>query len=1004
MKEHLVAAPEQIGLIGGGNTGELIRRKDWSATPLGPIGTWPAALKANVQTVLSSPVAMAVLWGFEGILIYNDGYAEICGRRHPAALGAGVLDVWPEVRAFNERVIRAGMAGESLSFHAQELELRRYDRPERVWMDLEFLPIRDHDGRPIGSLAIVMDITARVVAERRLERSKELYRFLDELGQAVASLHDADDVLRVTTCMVGAHLGLSNCAYADMDADEDGFTIRGDWHAPGSPSIVGRYRLADFGKLAVERLSAGEPLIINDNLAELAPEEAKTFQDIGIAATICMPLKKNGRLHALMAIHHAAPRVWTEDELSLIRQVTERSWAHIERVGAEANLRASEEQLRLAIDAAEIGMWDVDEVNNTLFWQARVRAMFGISSGLPNTMDDFYGGIHPEDLAATAAAYAAAADPERRAVYDVEYRTIGKEDGIVRWIAAKGRGVFSDGRCLRVIGTAIDITERKKTEQALRDLNRTLERRVAEGLAERKLLADVVENTTAIIFVADQEYRWLAINKAAAETFRAVYGITPKVGDSMLDVLDHLPEEREHLRRVWARALGGEEFTTQEEFGDPARKRHCFQLNFNVLRDPSGRQIGACQISHDITERIAEQRRLEEAEEQLRQAQKVEALGQLTGGVAHDFNNLLTPIIGSLDLLVRREIGNDREQRLVAGALHSAERARTLVQRLLAFARRQPLQPTAIDVRALVTGMGDLVASTTGPQVKVVIETAEDLPAARADYNQVEMALLNLAVNARDAMPEGGTIRISAARRTVSEDAETPAELKPGRYVMISVADTGVGMDADTLARAIEPFFSTKGVGKGTGLGLSMVHGLARQLGGGIRIFSQPGVGTNVELWLPVAAEAAHPHLPGGEEPAPQGGRRGKALLVDDEEAVRTATAHMLEEAGFTVIEAASGDAALQLLGDQTDLAVLVTDHLMPGMDGTQLARRARMIRPGLPCLIISGYADVEGVAPDLPRLAKPFRAKELIDALDAVLAGNAEPAPANPAPPPAPL
>ncbi|MCC2981118.1 PAS domain S-box protein [Sphingomonas sp. IC4-52] len=985
MAEHPASMPEPTGLIGGGQAGDLIRGKDWSTTPLGAIVSWPAELKANVQTLLSSPVPMAVLWGSEGILIYNDGYAEVCGPRHPEALGGSVLEVWPEARDFNANVVSAGLRGESLSFHAQELELWRFGQAERVWMDLEYLPIRDHQGRPIGSLAIVMDITKRVLAERRLERSREQYRFLDELGQAVANLHDADDVLRVTTCMVGAHLHLSNCAYADMDEDGDGFTIRGDWYAAGSPSIVGHYSLADFGRLAVERLGAGEPLIINDNLAELAPEEARTFRDIGIAATICMPLIKNGRLRALMAIHHREPHVWTEDELSLIRQVTERSWAHVERVGAEANLRANEEQLRLAIDAAEIGLWDVDEITGTRFWQPRVKAMFGISPDRPITPQDFAAGLHPEDRDRVADALAAAADPDRRALYDVEFRAIGKEDGVVRWVAAKGRGMFRNGRCRRVIGTAIDITERKQTEQALRDLNATLERRVAEGLAERKLLADVVENTTAIIFVADCDYRWLAINKAAADAFEAIYGVRPAVGDSMLELLDHVPEERDHLRETWGRAFAGEEFSLVETLGDPARQRRCFQLNFNVLRDPSGRQIGACQISHDVTERTAEQRRLAEAEEQLRQAQKVEALGQLTGGVAHDFNNLLTPIIGSLDLLVRRGIGNDRERQLIGGALQSAERARTLVQRLLAFARRQPLQPTAIDVRALVTGMGELVASTTGPQVQVVIEAADDLPPARADHNQVEMALLNLAVNARDAMSEGGTLRISAAPRVV-EETEEGGELKPGRYVMVSVADTGVGMDAETAARAIEPFFSTKGIGKGTGLGLSMVHGLARQLGGGIRIFSRPGFGTNVELWLPAASEAASPHPPGGEEPAPRSGRRGKALLVDDEDAVRTATAHMLEEAGFTVIEAASGQAALVALGEQPDMAVLVTDHLMPGMDGTQLARRAKLIRSDLPCLIISGYADVEGIAPDLPRLAKPFRARELIDALNMIL------------------
>jgi len=967
-------------LVGGGETGKLIRERNWSTTGLGPIDEWPVELIANVQTILSSPVPMVLLWGEDGILIYNDGYAGVCGPRHPVALGGKVLEIWPEARDFNARVIAAGLAGEALSFQAQELELWRHGRPEQVWMDLEYLPIRDGQGKPIGSLAMVFDITQRVLAERQLARSEDLYRFLDTLGQAVSGLHDADDVLAVTTRMVASHLNLSNCAYADMDPDEDGFTIRGNWHAPGSPSIVGHYSLADFGRLAVQELSAGRPLIINDNLAEIAPEEAKTFQDIGIAATICMPLVKNGHLRALMAIHDRVPRHWSDYELTVIREVTDRSWAHVERVGVEANLRASEEQLRLAIDAAEIGLWDVDEVAGTLFWPPRVKAMFGISPKVPVSMADYYAGLHPDDFEATAAAYAAAADPARRAVYDVEYRTIGKEDGIERWVAAKGRGVFEKERCLRVIGTAIDITERKKTEQALRELNETLERRVAESLAERKLLADVVENTTAVIFVADMDYRWLALNKAAADAFEVVYGIRPAVGQRMLDLLEHLPDQRRQVQAVWARALAGEEFTIIEEFGDPDRVQRSFEINFNVLRDPQGAQVGAYQIVYDVTERLAEQRRLAEAEEQLRQAQKVEALGQLTGGVAHDFNNLLTPIIGSLDLLVRRQIGNERERQLIGGALQSAERARTLVQRLLAFARRQPLQPTAIDIRALVSGMGELVASTTGPQVQVVIDAPTDLPPARADYNQVEMALLNLSVNARDAMPEGGTLRISAAPRELRHGASD--YLKPGSYIMISVADTGVGMDEETARRAIEPFFSTKGLGKGTGLGLSMVHGLAQQLGGGIRIFSRPGLGTNVELWLPRASEPAVP-LPGHIAPAPENlGDRGKALLVDDEDAVRASTAHMLEVAGFEVLEARSGDEALTLLDQTPDVAVLVTDHLMAGMDGTQLVRKVHAVRPALPCLIVSGYADVEGVAPDLPRLNKPFKAAELNEAL----------------------
>ncbi|GGG22293.1 hypothetical protein GCM10010924_59790 [Rhizobium wenxiniae] len=973
---------EVSALVGGGQAGDAIRQMDWGSTPLGPIGSWPAELRANVQTMLASPVPMAVLWGPEGILIYNDGYAGICGPRHPAALGGKLLEVWPEAADFNARVIAAGLRGEPLSFHAQELELWRHGKAEQVWMDLEYLPIRNGLGQPIGSLAMVFDITQRVLAERRLAQSEELYRFLDHLGQAIAGLHDADEVLAVTTRMVAAHLSLSNCAYADMDLDQDGFTIRGNWHAPGSPSIVGHYSLADFGKLAVQELSGGRPLIINDNLAEIAPEEAKTFQDIGIAATICMPLIKNGRLAALMAIHDNKPHRWSDYDLNVIREVTERSWAHVERVGAEANLRASEEQLRLAIDAAEIGLWDVDVVADTLFWPPRVKAMFGISPDVPVSMRDYYNGLHPDELERTSVAYAAAANPDVRAVYDVEYRTIGKEDGIVRWVAAKGRGVFEGGRCLRVIGTAIDITERKTTELALRELNETLELRVAEGIADRKLLADVVENTTAIIFVADHNYRWLAMNKAATKAFEQLYGVRPVIGASMLDVLDHLPEHREHVRRTWSRALAGEEFTLLDEFGDGKFSGRWLELNFNVLRDAAGHQIGAYQIAYDVTERLTEQRRLAEAEEQLRQAQKVEALGQLTGGVAHDFNNLLTPIIGSLDMLVRRQIGNDRERKLIDGALQSAERARILVQRLLAFARRQPLQPTAIDVKTLITGMGELIRSTTGPQVQVVIDAPEILPSARADHNQVEMALLNLSVNARDAMPTGGTLRISANSGEISVGDQS--DLKPGRYVMISVADTGEGMSEATMARAIEPFFSTKGLGQGTGLGLSMVHGLAQQLGGGIRIFSRLGVGTNVELWLPEADDAPIPLPKNVDGSAASLGHRGTVLLVDDEDVVRISAAHMLDEIGFEVVEASSGEAALAAVDRVPDLKLIVTDHLMPGMDGVELVRRVKLHRPTLPCLIISGYADVDGIAPDLPRLTKPFKVEELREALAA--------------------
>ncbi len=658
-----------------------------------------------------------------------------------------------------------------------------------------------------------------------------------------------------------------------------------------------------------------------------------------------------------------------------------------DRVRAEQALRHSEEQLRLATEAAEVGLWDVDGATNALYWPARVKAMFGISPDAPITMDDFYTGLHPQDREAVTAAYLAAADPARRALYDVEYRTIGKEDGVVRWVAAKGRGVFDDrGRCLRIIGTAIDITRRKADEARLRELNETLERRVSEALAERKVLADIVEGTDAFVQVADLDYRWMAINKASADEFEKIYGKRPRPGDNMLALLADRPEQAAAVKAVWGRALAGEQFTQIDEYGDPGLNRRWYEMKFNTLRDQDGRQIGAYQFVYDVTERLRDQARLAETEAALRQAQKLDAMGQLTGGVAHDFNNLLTPILGALDMLHRHKVGGAREQRLILGALQSGERAKTLVQRLLAFARRQPLQACAIDVRTVIEGMAELIVSTTGPQIRVVLDLAADLPPARADANQLEMAVLNLSVNARDAMePGGGTLRIAADLARAAPGAKLP----PGRYVRVSVADTGVGMSKDVLDKAIEPFFSTKGIGKGTGLGLSMVHGLATQLGGGLEIESRLGQGTTVELWLPLSEEPLA--APAASAPRPFATLHGasRVLVVDDEDLVRAAAADMLAELGFEVLEASSAEAALERLASGPRIDVLITDHLMSGMSGAALAYEVRRRWPAIRTVVISGYAEAEGIGPDLLRLIKPFRQIELAEILAEAGAGG---------------
>ena len=517
------------------------------------------------------------------------------------------------------------------------------------------------------------------------------------------------------------------------------------------------------------------------------------------------------------------------------------------------------------------------------------------------------------------------------------------------------------------------------------------ERRLSEEVARQRRLFQQAPGFITVLHGPDHVFEF--VNEAYARLF----GDRDFVGRSVRDVFPDLAGQGVYdwLDTVYAT---GERFVAQQvpiEFqrtpGDAPELRY-LDFIYEPVMDEHGQITGIFCEGHDVTEAYlarealrelndtlesrVEQRTAElaQAQEALRQSQKLEAMGQLTGGVAHDFNNLLTPIIGSLDMLQRRGVGDERAQRQIAGALASAERAKTLVQRLLAFARRQPLQPRPVDLGALIADMADLVASTSGPRIKVEVAVEPDLAPALADGNQLEMALLNLSVNARDAMPDGGTLTISASREHVG--AGHSSELAPGPYARLSVSDTGIGMDEATLARAIEPFFSTKGVGQGTGLGLSMVHGLASQLGGALTLQSRPSFGTSVELWLPFAHQPVSGEEPRAEPPPPAGA--GTVIVVDDEELVRASTAYMLGDLGYRVIEARSAEEALRHLRGGATVDLLVTDHLMPGMTGTDLAQTLRSEMPALPVLIVSGYAEDEGISPDLVKLTKPFRQADL--------------------------
>ena len=378
-----------------------------------------------------------------------------------------------------------------------------------------------------------------------------------------------------------------------------------------------------------------------------------------------------------------------------------------------------------------------------------------------------------------------------------------------------------------------------------------------------------------------------------------------------------------------------------------------------------------------------EVRAREQIQDQLLQSQKMESIGKLTGGVAHDFNNLLMAVMGNLELLRKRMPDDPRTQRLIDAAIQGAERGAALTQRMLAFARQQDLKTGSADLETLVLGMRELLERSLGSNVELRFDIAPNLPSAQVDANQIELAILNLAINSRDAMPNGGTISIEVGQGPITGRGQ----LQPGRYLWIKVADTGSGMDAKTLQMAVEPFFSTKPLGKGTGLGLSMVHGLAVQLGGALELTSALGVGTSATLWLPIAATRATAAITEKTAPiAPT--NTGRILVVDDDPLIAMSTVDMLEDLGHTVIRANSGKRALEMLETEPAVDVLMTDHAMPGMTGVELAEIARRKWPNLRVLLATGYADLPNhQKTDLPRLSKPYHQAQLQAEINRLLA-----------------
>jgi PAS domain S-box-containing protein len=525
-----------------------------------------------------------------------------------------------------------------------------------------------------------------------------------------------------------------------------------------------------------------------------------------------------------------------------------------------------------------------------------------------------------------------------------------------------------DGEVLGYAKITRDLTDRRAAEQALRESEERF-RLLVESVADYAIYMLDPNGIVSSWNLGAQRFKGYQSEEIVGQHFSRFYTDEDKAEDLPKRVLETASHEGKFEAEGWRVRKDGSRFWAH--------------VVVDAIRDDQGKLLGFAKITRDLTERRESQRALEQAREAFFQAQKIEAIGQLTGGVAHDFNNLLMAILGSLELLKKRLPEDPRVVRLIDNACQAAQRGASLTQRMLAFARRQELKLDVVHIPDLVRGMADLLDRSLGPSIVIETRFPLSISPVLADGNQLELAILNLSMNARDAMPQGGRIEIAAQEQTVGENEADG--LAPGRYVVLCVADEGEGMDAATLSRATEPFFTTKGVGKGTGLGLSMVEGLAAQCGGKIGIESGAGKGTTIRLWLPVAlvnreAEQVFRREAPEEEAGPT--RILSVLAVDDDALVLLNTAAMLEDLGHVVHQASSGAEALPLLAKhQVDL--LLTDFAMPQMNGVELAQIARADRPDLPVLLATGFAELgDTAAAHFPRLAKPFTQDDLARAV----------------------
>jgi PAS domain S-box-containing protein len=684
-----------------------------------------------------------------------------------------------------------------------------------------------------------------------------------------------------------------------------------------------------------------------------------------------------------------------------VERALEQTRERRERRDAEAALLRSEMRAQLAIEGAELGLWDFDPRTGQLEWDERCKALLGLPPSAEVTYDTFLKGCHPDDRERMDAAVRTATSwhADQTGAFADEYRVI-TPDGRERWVSTRGQAQFEGGVCYRFVGILRDITEERVAQETLRKLTGNLERQVAERTAERDRIWRLGRD---LFTVVGFDGRIRRLNPAWKSQLN--YDPETLVGSnaSLLIHPQDLRASAAMLRRL-SKGEVVERFVDRVRHADgswrwiswtAAAEADAFYAVGRDITEERAAGEALAQRNRELAEQIEER---EKVEATLRQLQRLEAVGQLTSGVAHDFNNLLTVILGNIGFVERALAKHSVVDQVPERLNHmrtAAERGAKLTAQMLAFSRRQKLEPKAVDLNETVAGMRELLQSTMGGSVRLESVLKPALWPALVDPTQIELIILNLAINARDAMEVGGGLTVETANVTLRDAPTRPEEPAPGDYVLLAVSDTGPGMTPEVLAKAFEPFFTTKEIGKGSGLGLAQVYGFAKQSGGGVRIRTKLGEGTTIEVYLPRAASAAKREVDPRAGPRARVSRTSRTVLVmDDDSAVREITAAMLDDLGYAVLEAGSGSAALDVLRTDQRVDILLADYAMPGMNGADAARAAVELRPGLPVLYITGYADLKALR-DVGEdriIQKPFRDDELSKKVEAALDEAGEP------------